>query len=55
VITALYITQKIDELYPKKIINFAYYTNNGYTVDEIRKMEIRMVKVSYDSLLLMFI
>jgi len=43
-VTALYVAAKMEEVYVPKIQDFAKATDNGYTIDQIKKMEAILTK-----------
>jgi len=43
-VTALMISSKIYEIYPADINDFKYITNNSYTIEQIKDMEIKIMK-----------
>jgi len=45
-VTALYVAAKVEEVCTPKIKDFAKSTDNGYSVEQIRKTELIMIKVS---------
>ena len=44
-ITALFVAAKIEEIYPPKLMEFAYVTDGACTEDEILTQELLMLKV----------
>ena len=45
-VTALYIASKFEEIYPPKITDFVKSTDDGYSAEQIRLMEIAIAKVN---------
>ena len=43
--SALYIAQKMDELVPSKVCQFSTATDDGYTSNDINRMELEILKV----------
>ena len=45
-ITALFVASKIEEIYPPKLMEFAYVTDGACTEDQILTQELLLLKVS---------
>ena len=46
-VAALFFSAKLEEIYPPKLVDFAYVTDSACTEVEIREMELIMLKVIF--------
>ena len=46
-VSALFFSAKLEEIYPPKLVDFAYVTDSACTEVEIREMELIMLKVIF--------
>lgn len=46
--TALFIASKYEESILQKLESFIYYTDNSYTKEEFKQMEIDIIKQTHD-------
>lgn len=44
-VTALYLAAKMEEIFSPKLSDFVKSTDNGYTIEQIKKMEVTISKV----------
>ena len=51
-VSALFFSAKLEEIYPPKLVDFAYVTDSACTEVEMREMELIMLKVRFRLLFL---
>ena len=44
-ITALFVASKLEEIYPPKLTDFAYITDDLYSIDQIKQQEALLLQI----------